>query len=341
MKNVDIEIVEGFNEEKVMNINTTLAEYFQKNNPINEFLNTNEIVDFLKAEIADKYKLSPKLINKLAKSHGKEELSSFITELYKVEKSTMKLTGKRDHVIHALNTFLLGIYINDKYLNNEVNVFQWKLSALFHDIAYPIEISQEIMKKYCNKLPEIKIKLDIEKFSKNECCFQPIQRRFDEWRLDVNVIQRYQEMIQKNKLCHGILSSLTVLYLIDKLYQKKNPERKIGSLIIDGFDWNHENFENHIVPACSAIYLHNLKDDAFKNIEKNRAPLPYLLKLCDELQDWDRPKLNMPIGDSPEKYDIFSPGRELYFKVKNSSSKNKISKKIECLNDPNVKVVKY
>ena len=73
-------------------------------------------------------------------------------------------------------------------------------------------------------------------------------------------------------------SALTILYLIDLMYKKNAC-------------WNQDNFEKHIVPACSAIFLHNLEDVVFFNtITIDTAALPYLLKLCDELQIWQRPK---------------------------------------------------
>ncbi|MCG7847634.1 MAG: hypothetical protein MIO93_00440, partial [ANME-2 cluster archaeon] len=89
---------------------------------------------------------------------------------------------------------------------------------------------------------------------------------------------------------------------------------------------------------CSAIFLHNLSDDAFTKISKNKAPLPYLLKLCDELQNWDRPDNNMLDGDSPENYNISIQNGVLCFEVKDGSIKDKISDKIKCLNDPKIEI---
>ena len=332
-----------------MNINKTLGEYFRNNNSISDELNNDEIVEFLDANTPEKYELAQKLIKDLIKPHSKNELYSHIIELYEVENATMKLTGKRDHTIHALNTFLLGLYINDNYLDNKVNMFQWKFAALFHDIAYPIEISQQIIKNYLDKVNTIKSELHIENFNpifnlvpnnfekltNNKNSFEYIQKRVYEWGLDVNVQKRYADMISSNQICHGIISALTVLYLIDLMYQRNNPKRNNSYHA----GWEQKNFEIHIVSACSAIYLHNSK--VFTNISKNKAVLPYLLKLCDELQNWDRPDKNMPEGDFPENYNISIQNGMLDFKVKDNSIKDEISRNIKCLNDPNIQIILY
>ena len=332
---------------EIMNINKTLSEYFANKDLSSDELNCDEIVKFLEANILDKYELAQKLIKEIIKPHAKNELYSHVIELYEVENATMKLTGKRDHTIHAVNTFLLGIYINSNYLDNKVDMFQWKFAALFHDIAYPIVISQQIIKSYSDKVNKIKSELHIENFNptfnlvpsnfekltNNKNSIDYIQRKVYEWGLDVNVQKRYADMIYSNKMCHGIISALTVLYLIDLMYQKNNPERDNSFHTV----WKQKNFETHIVSACSAIYLHN--SDIFTNISKDKAALPYLLKLCDELQNWDRPDKNMPKGDLPENYGISIQNGMLDFKVEDDSIKNDISRNIKCLNDPNIRIV--
>ena len=124
-----------------------------------------------------------------------------------------------------------------------------------------------------------------------------------------------------------MISALTVLYLIDLMYQKNNSKREYNKS-----DWDQKYFETDVVSACSAIFLHNLGDNAFKNIDKTKASLAYLLKLCDELQNWDR----MREGDSPENYDIQVQENKLIFKVSDQDRKDKIEDKIKCLNDKDI-----
>lgn len=127
------------------------------------------------------------------------------------------------------------------------------------------------------------------------------------------------------------------MYLVDLKYQEHNPQRKRQSVTVGNSDWNQKYFENDIVSACSAIFLHNLPN-AFEKINKNKAPLPYLLKLCDELQNWDRPNQNTDRKDSPENYDISIQNGRIIFKVSSKEDRDKISKKIECLNDSNISI---
>ena len=63
------------------------------------------------------------IIIKLIKKGPKVRVGGyeFISELYHVEEHTIPLIGKRDHISHALNTFLLGLYINGKKVRNIFN----------------------------------------------------------------------------------------------------------------------------------------------------------------------------------------------------------------------------
>ena len=47
-------------------------------------------------------------------------------------------------------------------------------------------------------------------------------------------------MIENNRMDHGIISALTVLYLIDLMYDKNNPGRKYDSVYKEGSDWNQK-----------------------------------------------------------------------------------------------------
>jgi len=342
-----------------MNINETLASFLEENKPLkvhesNTELN-NKLIIFLNSDINKKQTQAENLVKEIMEHHKKGDLAKHTGELYKVESATMSLTGKRDHVVHAINTFILGLYINVKYLNKEVDLFQWKLASLFHDIAYPLEISQKIIERYYEKVHEIQkgingddnvsIKMDLfpknfECLSNNISSFDIFQKRISEWEIKkICIEQKYDEMIKNNKLNHGIISSLTVLYLVDLMYKKNNPKRKYEYINVGGSDWNQKHFEGDIVSACSAIYLHNLHHTNFFAKCKDKSKLVYLLKLCDELQNWERSNNLVSEEDSPKTYDIEILDGKLYFKIKLEDSRNKIYKKIACLNDNSIQVV--
>ena len=81
------------------------------------------------------------------------------------------IESQRDHYIHSVNVFILGLCIygenkkyqkffnspknfvkyNKKYpTDNEEFFYRWGVASLFHDIAYPLEIIGKQMKKFVN-----------------------------------------------------------------------------------------------------------------------------------------------------------------------------------------------
>lgn len=104
-------------------------------------------------------------------------LLDLVKTMKKYEESTGDLIDKqRDHVIHSVNVFLLGLAIyaqNYKYreyfkayvlkspytkyyrlengdFSNEEFLYRWGVAALFHDIGYPVEIIGKQLKKFIN-----------------------------------------------------------------------------------------------------------------------------------------------------------------------------------------------
>lgn len=104
-------------------------------------------------------------------------LLELVSLMKKYEENTGDLIDKqRDHFIHSVNVFLLGLSIysqNEKYQkyfkdyvrnspyekyyrfkNNEVTneefLYRWGIASLFHDIGYPVEIIGKQMKNFIN-----------------------------------------------------------------------------------------------------------------------------------------------------------------------------------------------
>lgn len=104
-------------------------------------------------------------------------LLELVKLMKKYEENTGDLIDKqRDHFIHSVNVFLLGLSIysqNEKYQkffkdyvknsaykkyyrfkNNEVTneefLYRWGIASLFHDIGYPVEIIGKQMKSFIN-----------------------------------------------------------------------------------------------------------------------------------------------------------------------------------------------
>ena len=117
----------------------------------------SKIVQFLETSPEDypkRQKYAKEIIKLILYSHGKAQLSEEIAILGEIEEHLMPIQNKlRDHVIHAVLTFLFGIYfIEELKLTEKITPFEWKMTALLHDIAYPYEIAFYLSKKLRNIL---------------------------------------------------------------------------------------------------------------------------------------------------------------------------------------------
>ena len=73
-----------------------------------------EIEDFLfeHRSFEDRQQKAIDIIEGILTYHGKEDLLKNLTELARIEHAIIELEARfRDHVVHALNSFILGIYI--------------------------------------------------------------------------------------------------------------------------------------------------------------------------------------------------------------------------------------
>jgi len=82
--------------------------------------------------------------------HGKEDIVQFLGNLASIEPNIQELQPwVRDHVVHAINTFLIGVYILEKanfppFRGARFDYpFMWKLCGPTHDLGYPIDALQD------------------------------------------------------------------------------------------------------------------------------------------------------------------------------------------------------
>ena len=346
-----------------MSINDSLLDEISNHSSKYGF-EPDKLQDFIKTEpFSKKQEKAIEIITDIMAKHGKEGFRKQFADLAKFESDIRTLRPThRDHVVHSMYSFILGIAINENYLKSSnvyVNTFEWKLASLFHDIGYPIQVASRLLKPFTEETNEIgkifkshnkNVNLKIipegfEKLSNNENSFVLIQKCLDKWPIKINAKKEYNRMIDSGDIDHGILSSLAVLNVIDLMYQEYNPNRIHEDIVRNGFNFNQEIFENHVVPACSAIYIHNLPPECFKNeISQNDAPVAFLLRLSDCLQDWGRPSGENIDGFSPNHFDIEFNDSDLILNVnipddvdKDERIKN-IKKDISCLDCSNVKI---
>ncbi len=84
--------------------------------------------------------------------HQKQDLPDLAVKLAKLERNLHEISpNQRDHICHSLLTFLLGCYIISKLKLHHKHtdfLFQWKLTALLHDVGYPTEILDRISNSF-------------------------------------------------------------------------------------------------------------------------------------------------------------------------------------------------
>jgi hypothetical protein len=117
------------------------------------------------------------------------------------------------------------------------------------------------------------------------------------------MLESLQVALSKGSIDHGTFSALLMLRLINNELRRKleasnndgslvydNPERKISE---DYHVSAAEYFYIECVDAASAIYLHNakrmLKFFQERKLDYEAHPFAWLLLLCDQLQEWERP----------------------------------------------------
>ncbi len=302
------------------------------------------------------------IIKNILAEHGKSQIADHLYDLSKLEPVLGNIDiESRDHVLHTLQTYILGVYLSESFLlpqGVEIRPFTWKIACLFHDIGYPVKIAQEMLKKYSDRNNCIRDKhiknispvfhfqirpTGIENLCNSKKSLPLIQKCLDGWDLDIPIQSEYEEMIETGSIRHRAMSALTGLNSIDLFYQKYNPERKFEKILepYTNIDCNQKYFEEDIIPACAAIYIHDISPKYLpygKRIDRKKAPLAFLLKLSDSLQEWQRPNKIDNKGLNPNLFEIRIDGRRLIMNA-NIPDKAKIQKEIDsCLNAPDIQI---
>ena len=230
----------------------------------------------------------------------------------------------RDHLMHAIDVFLLGLVL----LNTEIKwvgsksgklvehlsrlglekktrrvlshtdewLRNWAVASLLHDIGYQIghgdNVSRDpkIWEKYFSLSSKPKYNsLSIQ--TKSHDCTKKKGLLTDQVQFLNNLIYNINEYssIDKNifneeipKTDHGILSALRlsqVLFNADSLQTlDKEVSTNINLLITDYQD------------AIHAIAMHNLHGS---QVFLYKNPMSCILRICDELQEWERRRVNI------------------------------------------------
>lgn len=260
------------------------------------------------------------IIKQILNIHGKADIVKFLGRLASIEPRIQELQPwVRDHVVHAVNTFILGVYILEK-----VNFpsfrgarfdypFMWKLCGPTHDLGYPVEIAHNIIREpFTAELNDILDEIDspspklepetypknLDRLCSNRDGIEIIQQRLADWALGIDIEHYLGWLRRKDKADHGVVSGLAQLKVIDALYYKVNPNREFRDINRNGLNFNQKNFDLDIVSASAALFIHNIDLNyyGFSNkITLDIAPIAFLIFLCDTFQEWDRYSENKPV----------------------------------------------
>jgi hypothetical protein len=185
----------------------------------------------------------------------------------------------RDHFTHTLDVCFFGLYLLKEILSKE-NLFDsgerlvknWLVSSLFHDVGYVLEVYNVITAETnyveCSDINAFRdsvesvIRKGLGKLNKG------LLEGFASLNLELPALDN-------NKVSHGIISAAHVLNILKTMPAKNDDER-----------------QNLIKGYQSAIYAMAMHEHTGKEVLLGREPLAAILKLCDEVQDWERPRID-------------------------------------------------
>lgn len=289
------------------------------------------------------------------------------------------LTSHQDHIVHSVYLYILGLYLADQlktFKNDHINYIRndlifaerddaifgaidrrefesykrpsfalkeflqrWKITAFFHDTAYPAEISAKLMEHWfedildkerqddSSKLLTYRLNV-IDRYFKLEIPQNPSWPFPNLSRIETDIFfifsQRlshlffpdlqvetikdilyenfYKMSLNQGFVEHGFFSALIFTYMLhlrvkDEAKRFSDQTKHCSGKRKDFYSKRYELTSLYLrgVDAATAILLHNLqhfKHPAFKDkkIESREYPLAFMLKLCDELQMWNRYK---------------------------------------------------
>lgn len=319
-----------------MNINKTLFDVVRhhvngRSEDVRHFL-------LVPADLPPRYELAIGIAKGAMNLHQKEGLGDYLAKLRSVEKMAIESgSTQRDHVAHALLCYLLGLYIKAtaRLLNlNSITDFEWRLAALFHDVGYPVTMRNGQTDAYFETIRSIVLSLiggsgntanvrtprslsELSTLTNNPSGVKRIGTRVKEWGLKIDIENAFHNVIcEDEEAPHGMVSALSVLYVLDRLYEYHNPDRNTDMPAnVQGVSYGQQYFDNDIVSACTAIFLHDLDKKYFTDskLTHEEAPLAFLLRLADTLQDWERPGKDLPKGRFATDYNISVTDSQLHF----------------------------
>ena len=263
--------------------------------------------------------------NKKPETYRIEELKSYFDRFSSFEGMLYGSNNKyRDHVIHVFRTWFLGVYVlltkssntrmidkieldgvvgNTKFFFNP-NIYErlsmWTLISLCHDLGYPLERREEIINKTEKMMtiffPNANITMTYNNISgvhdesfRNIVKF--ISSKIERSAVEINsrhktkyssrIQSKYYNKIYKSleSFSHGIISAIVLFRSLEYFLESDfSIEGDYGYSKNDASQFYIRREILRAIAMHTCINAYHIKTTTF----------PFLLILCDELQEWDR-----------------------------------------------------
>lgn len=218
-----------------------------------------------------------------------------------------------------LNNNVITIFSRDT--KHEEFFYRWGITALFHDVGYPIEIIGKQLSKFLEFVSGVgggellKSRIEFENFAELNQIAQIVpQSEFTGAYKDKYISSRDLDLLKPIDLfahklhlslgvdlkavksaLDGFVDTMAKFGFIDHGFFSAIIVLKWYGFLIQSCQYKPEYFFYPVLDSASAILLHNY----YKNVimkapfEKGSLlprehPIAFLLILCDELQEWDR-----------------------------------------------------
>ena len=234
------------------------------------------------------------------------------------EKMLFELPRYRDHFIHQYQVFLLGAIIIDEISAKSDKSFQqyyyeslglesdrknsladiaWLVASTFHDVAYPVQKSEELFNNFFKIFMGIEDKI-VERIGLEKISFNPSYSKLIDQLCDLHY------NIDRGSLPWKFNSTQVIKLCIDRgfresIYESLIKERDHGVLgaliLLYQSEAGKDEYSTMTYPAALAIAMHNkiLKNYNYI-IEFEKNPLTFLLAYCDLIQEWGRGEKDSP-----------------------------------------------
>jgi hypothetical protein len=188
---------------------------------------------------------------------NKETVFSYLVNMA-IEKQVKKINNKESEE---------DMQVKRESYEREIVFKSYLLAAMFHDVGYPIEYYLRESRQIQKFTPFYKI---INSNIKTD--FVEIKSILIDSQL-FSIVDNDEIEEKYNNNDHGVLSAISFLfnfYLSGSIFSMSDIDRTIIEI------------------AAVAIYKHTNKYKGSKRMVFNDDPISYLLRLCDDLQEWSR-----------------------------------------------------